>query len=86
MKVFEATPERIYKDPGYVFEAFGDIIKTTGNDIFDKIVFYEDEGVLTYEAYGKPIKKIFNMDQGTPELTADIMDWLFSMLDAIANL
>ena len=86
MKTLEATPERIYNNPIHVFEAFSDILEITGNGIFDNICFFPDEGYLTYEAYGKPIKKFFDMTQGTPELVADLMDWLFSMLDAVANM
>ena len=86
MKVFNPTEERIYEDPGYVYEAFTDILQATGNGLFENIQFDTCEGVLTYEAYGKPIKKIFNMKQGIPELTYEVMDWMFSMLDAAANL
>ena len=86
MKTLEATPERIYSDPITLFAAFSDILEVTGNGIFKNICFFPDEGYLTYEAYGKPIKKVFNMQQGTPELASDLMDWLFSMLDAVANM
>ena len=87
MKIFD-TYGRDYTDPVGVMEAFKDIYEAIGNPIFKNIVFDLDEGFIEYDATlsGKRIRKLFDMDQGTPELIADIMDWILGMLDAAANM
>lgn len=75
---------------GHMLEAFTDILSATGSDLFQDIQLVEQDNglVLKYlvTPTGNEIIKEFNTDQGTPELKADIMEHLFSMLDAAANL
>lgn len=75
----------IYNKPGHVYEAFTDILERTGTGCFENITFDEQEGVLQYDVYGKHITRIFDYDQGTPEVVTDMLQWFFSMLDGIAN-
>ena len=80
------TNEMIYTQPEHVFEAFEDIIERMDNVVFENIVFDSTDGILKYDTvYGKHVEKAFDMTQGAPEITADVMQWLFSMLDATAN-
>lgn len=79
--------ELIYQDPTHVFEAFTDILEAIRSDLFSNVSFDEAEGSLTYYVYGETkVQKLFDMTQGTPEVVADMLQWLFSMLDGAANL
>jgi hypothetical protein len=84
--IFSKDDNTIYNQPDDVFEAFTDILEATGSGIFKNIQFDYLDGVLEYDSTAGHCVKYFNMEQGTPELVSDIMQWLFSMLDAAANL
>lgn len=75
----------IYTNPGNVWEAFNDILKITGTHPFENIRFDEYEGCIEYDCYDRHIKRIFDLNQATPEIAADVLQWAFSMLDCIAN-
>ena len=75
----------IYTAPGNVWEAFSDILEKIGAGPFENIHFDEYEGYIEYDCYDRHIKRIFNLNQGTPEIAADVLQWAFSMLDCIAN-
>lgn len=82
------TKDIIYRDPVGVFEAFSDILETMKTGLFDNITYDADRAVLDYDLpmIDKHITKIFDTEQAPPELAADLMQWLFSMLDGAANL
>lgn len=84
--IFNKFDNVIYQQPDEVFEAFTDILEATGSSFFKNIQFDFLEGALEYDSDAGHCVKYFNMEQGTPELVADVMQWLFSMLDAAANL
>lgn len=86
MTVFKAENPIIYSTPGDVFEAFKDIIEAFGCKPFENITFDIENGRLEYDCYGKHIIKLFDMEQAEPEQATDVIQWLFSMLDTIANL
>ena len=71
-----------------MLEAFKDILEATGADLFQDIelIEFNKDIALKYKVYSNEIVKQFDTNQGTPELKADIMEHLFSMLDAAANL
>jgi len=75
----------IYKTQAAIFGAFGDILERTGTGAFENIVMDIDEGILEYTAYGKKVRRVFDMTMTNDELLADTLQWLFGMLDAIAN-
>lgn len=85
MKTLQATT--IYNSPEHVFEAFSDIQEALHNKIFENIVFNADEGVLEYDSTltGEHLRVVFDYTQATPEITADVLQWMFSMLDTIVN-
>lgn len=74
----------------HMMEAFTDILKATKSDVFDEIALEtnDDQLYLRYKVNltGVYITKLFNMDQGEPELKSDVMEYLFSMLDGAVNL
>ena len=76
----------IYEQPEHVFEAFMDIYERLDSKLFKNITFDRAEGVLEYDSIRGHIVKTFDLTQGTPEVVADVMQWLFSMLDGAANL
>ena len=79
--------DTIYQQPDEVVEAFRDILEAVNSNFFQNIMYDDLEGVLEYDnIYGEHFIKPFDMTQGTPEITADVLQWLFSMLDAAANL
>lgn len=87
-KRFEATPEPIYTDPMNVFDAFSDIWERIGSSFFENITYDDNEGVIEYDVpdTNRHIVKVFDKSQGLPEYTADVMQWLFSMLDGAVNM
>ena len=85
-KRFDKTTEQIYTIPSHVFDAFEDIAKCFKECIFENITFDSDKGILEYDVFEKHIVKPFDMSQATPEIAADMVQWMFSMLDAMANL
>lgn len=82
------TKDIIYTDPVGVFEAFTDILEAMHTGLFTEITFDADRGILEYylPMIDKHVTKIFDTEQAPPELAADVMQWLFSMLDGAANL
>lgn len=75
----------IYTDVDTVLEIFEEVYSKLRNDLFTNIEY--NNGVLDYDTkYGTHITKIFDMDQGAPEVVSDVMQYLFSMLDASINL
>ena len=84
-KTFDATTEQIYTIPEHVYEAFTDIKNCFKGCMFENIQFDAAEGVLEYDVFDKHIVKPFDMTQAAPEIAADMIQWLFSMLDAMAN-
>lgn len=75
----------------HMVEAFGDILEATGSKLFDNIELDIRDGEqfkLEYDVTitGTHITKLFNMDQGLPEIKSDIMAFLFSMLDGAVNI
>lgn len=77
----------IYTDPLHVFKVFSDIIERLGTGLFDNITYDDDNGVIEYDVpdIGKHIIKVFDMKQARPEIAADVLQWVFSMLDSIVN-
>ena len=78
---------------GHMLDAFDDIHRLVCrvSPFFENVSFgYTQEGqpALSYTVTASDceITKLFNADQGEPELKADIITYLFSMLDAAANL
>ena len=84
--IFDMNDNSMYKDPADVYEAFTSILATIGSSFFRNISFDSVEGVLEYDTDSGHCVKPFDLTQGTPEIVADVMQWLFSMLDAAANL
>ena len=79
--------DTIYQQPDEVVEAFRDILEATNNTFFQNITYDDLEGILEYDNnLGEHFVKPFDLTQGTPEIVADLLQWLFSMLDAAANL
>lgn len=78
----------IYAEPIHVFEAFSDIAEKIDSKLLDNITFYADEGVLEYDQTltNKHIRVTFDMTQGTSEIVNDLLQWLFSLLDSMANI
>ena len=78
----------IYADPIHVFEAFSDIAERIDSKLLDNITYDVEEGVLEYDQTltNKHIRVTFDMTQGTPEIVTDLMQWLFSLLDSMANI
>ena len=76
----------IYTDPLHIMEAFSDIASCFNHNIFEDIVYDDEQGTLSYTVYGKRITRVFDMTQATPEIAQDILQWVFSMLDAMANI
>ena len=74
----------------HMFEAFEDILEATGSGLFKDIELIESNNTIAIRYYvtlnDKQVTKEFNADQGGPELKADIMEYLFSMLDGAANI
>ena len=71
-------------------EVLNDILDRLNPAAFNGIKFYMDHGtpVLNYTVglTGTEIRKEFEPDQGIPELKADVIEFMFSMLDyAAAN-
>lgn len=77
--------DTIYENIGDVFEAFRDILEEIGTGDFENIKMDAGEGVIEYDCYGKHIRRVFDMTMNTKELVADVLQWVFSMLDSIAN-
>lgn len=76
----------------HLLEAFNDIhsLVCRVHPFFENVSFgYTTEGQpalrYTVTATECEIIKLFNADQGQPELISDITAYLFSMLDAAAN-
>lgn len=77
----------------HLLEAFEDIhaAMCPRQPFFKNVSFgrtADGELALRYQVAmtGKDCIKLFNDDQGTPEIIADLTAWLFSMLDGAANL
>lgn len=75
----------------HMMEAFADILEATGSKVFDNIELDIRDGEqfkLDYDVTltGTHITKLFDMEQGLPEIKTDIMAFLFSMLDGAVNL
>lgn len=75
----------------HMMEAFTDILEATGSKVFDNIELDIRDGEqfkLDYDVTltGTHITKLFDMEQGLPEIKTDIMAFLFSMLDGAVNL
>ena len=74
----------------HMMEAFDDILAAMSNKLFKDIELIQDNEGIAIRYYvtinDKQITKYFETDQGEPELKADIMEYLFSMLDGVANI
>jgi len=74
----------------HMMEAFDDILAAMSNKLFKDIELIQDNEGIAIRYYvtinDKQITKYFEADQGAPELKADIMEYLFSMLDGAANI
>lgn len=75
----------------HMIEAFADIYQCMKSDLFDNLEYghtADGQPALWYDVVptDTAICKVFNADQGAPELKADIITYLFSMLDSAANL
>lgn len=74
----------------HMMEAFSDILEAIGSKLFKDIELIQDRQGIAIRYYvtinDKQITKYFETDQGGPELKADIMEYLFSMLDGAANI
>lgn len=75
-----------YTSVADIFEAFRDILEKIGTGDFENIKMDAGEGVIEYDCYGKHIRRVFDLTMPPEELVADVLQWLFGMLDAIANL
>ena len=77
----------------HIMEAFDDILSAIckNNPVFSNIAFgTTSDGApalrYTVNATNKECLKLFKADQGLPELKADLITWLFSLLDGAVNI
>lgn len=87
---FKARENEVNYSIDHMMEAFSDILEAIGSKLFKDVELIEDKNGIALKYYvtinDKQITKYFETDQGGPELKADIMEYLFSMLDGAANI
>jgi hypothetical protein len=87
---FKARENEVNYSIDHMMEAFNDILEAMNNKLFKDIELIQDNEGIAIRYYvtinDKQITKYFETDQGEPELKADIMEYLFSMLDGVANI